>query len=732
MASQSMFPPWFWKIHWRLQGAILGGGTLYGLWDFRKFLLNNEERSSSHTLRSAFSQWFSYRAMQYVSGRARGMLELECKEAGKMNERFLLEILRYQRSTDYVRSYGLQSVRSREEFRQAHPITDYNHYIPYINRLLQSKAAQGILTAQEPWMIAETSGVSGAPRLLPITTKLRQLYNYEGIVGSFSELFKTFPQCLNLRKTLRIMHLPTLRECEANGLKIGPHIYAGPEDPKTRFFRYSTPKEAYVTRSEEGMLFLHALFALKDEKLDRIEAPSALQVIRLLTVIENNAEALVEALRTGNLPSGFADKFVTDSDLTPRLPALQSVLKSQADPERAEAVEEALRGERAGLIRRLWPRMNVVMANETGGFGLYGRRLRLDFDPEGWLPIFSPMFATTEGALGVNLHARGPRTFTLLPRGMFFEFLPLAEAGGPVVPGSEAEFALRQKTKFIDEVEEGNIYEVIVTTYGGLYRYRLGELVHVAARNGTCPEVEVLGRKTMGLNLGGEQTFEVTLIDSVTSAFRDVPICDFACIEPQNLEPSLQHTDGAPHYAFFVETRREKPPFGSGGASEWGEVRGGAGSGKSDSQVCLNTSLLESRLDTALCERNAVYKHFRSTGEMAPPRIHRVVDKLLEEYESALLAQQLAIRERVRHFSWDIQKRDGKGRVIYLENTELSWLKIDDRLNRLRMDAGEIDMEVTVKEKKEMVVQALTPDQQRGLLSDIKKQHPHMRVADLT
>uniref|UniRef100_A0A0G4HHT6 Uncharacterized protein n=1 Tax=Chromera velia CCMP2878 TaxID=1169474 RepID=A0A0G4HHT6_9ALVE len=48
------------------------------------------------------------------------------------------------------------------------------------------------------------------------------------------------------------------------------------------------------------------------------------------------------------------------------------------------------------------------------------------------------------------------------------------------------------------------------------------------------------------------------------------------------------------------------------------------------------------------------------------------------------------------------------------------------------MDAGEIDMEVTVKEKKEMVIQALTPDQQRGLLSDIKKQHPHMRVADLT
>uniref|UniRef100_A0A0G4FMY2 Reverse transcriptase Ty1/copia-type domain-containing protein n=1 Tax=Chromera velia CCMP2878 TaxID=1169474 RepID=A0A0G4FMY2_9ALVE len=84
--------------------------------------------------------------------------------------------------------------------------------------------------------------------------------------------------------------------------------------------------------------------------------------------------------------------------------------------------------------------------------------------------------------------------------------------------------------------------------------------------------------------------------------------------------------------------------------------------------------------------------------------VEQIVDKLLEEYESALLAQQLAIRERVRHFPWDIQKRDGKGRVNYPKNTELSWPKIDNRLDHLTMDAGKIDMEVTVKEKKEMVI----------------------------
>uniref|UniRef100_A0A0G4I2C4 Uncharacterized protein n=1 Tax=Chromera velia CCMP2878 TaxID=1169474 RepID=A0A0G4I2C4_9ALVE len=94
----------------------------------------------------------------------------------------------------------------------------------------------------------------------------------------------------------------------------------------------------------------------------------------------------------------------------------------------------------------------------------------------------------------------------------------------------------------------------------------------------------------------------------------------------------------------------------------------------------------------------------RKLGKGKKIPVEQVVDKLLEEYESALLAQQLAIRERVCHFPWDIQKRDGKGRVIYPENTELSWPKIDDRLDRLMMDAGEIDMEVTVKEKKEMVI----------------------------
>uniref|UniRef100_A0A0G4H9Z2 CCHC-type domain-containing protein n=1 Tax=Chromera velia CCMP2878 TaxID=1169474 RepID=A0A0G4H9Z2_9ALVE len=149
----------------------------------------------------------------------------------------------------------------------------------------------------------------------------------------------------------------------------------------------------------------------------------------------------------------------------------------------------------------------------------------------------------------------------------------------------------------------------------------------------------------------------------------------------------------------------------------------------SDQEWCDNIILALNHAANGNRQFKADVRKLRK-GKKIP--VEQVVDKLLEEYESALLAQQLAIRERVHHFPWDIQKRDGKRRVIYAKNTELSWPKIDDRLDRLTMDAEEINMEVTVKEKKEMVIQAFTPDQQRGLLSDIKKQHPHMRVADLT
>ena len=71
---------------------------------------------------------------------------------------------------------------------------------------------------------------------------------------------------------------------------------------------------------------------------------------------------------------------------------------------------------------------------------------------------------------GVNkwLHSR-VSAYSLLTSQVFFEFIPLVNTDS-----NEPKTTLLAK-----EIKVGEMYEIIVTTPGGLYRYRMGDIVKV-------------------------------------------------------------------------------------------------------------------------------------------------------------------------------------------------------------------------------------------------------------
>ena len=79
----------------------------------------------------------------------------------------------------------------------------------------------------------------------------------------------------------------------------------------------------------------------------------------------------------------------------------------------------------------------------------------------------------------------------------YFEFLPLdqtdAVEGEAVGPG---------------DVRVGELYEIIVTTRAGLYRYRTGDVVRISDFAGTTPVLELDHRLGDVLDLAGEKTSE--------------------------------------------------------------------------------------------------------------------------------------------------------------------------------------------------------------------------------
>lgn len=153
-----------------------------------------------------------------------------------------------------------------------------------------------------------------------------------------------------------------------------------------------------------------------------------------------------------------------------------------------------------------------------------------------------------------ELAARLPQA-TVQPKGLLateaLVTIPLVAATGTGVASSGAVLAARSHlVEFLapdgtcllgDEVEVGHRYEVVVTTGGGLYRYRLGDLVEVIGWHGALPVLRFVGRADRVSDLVGEKLHEAHVVACLAAA----GITGHAVL--------VAHADPHPHYVLEAE-----------------------------------------------------------------------------------------------------------------------------------------------------------------------------------
>ncbi|XP_071496606.1 GH3 domain-containing protein-like [Diadema antillarum] len=74
-------------------------------------------------------------------------------------ERLLIEVIKKNGNTEYGRRFGLQEVKSLDDLRRRHPLTTYEHYQGYVERMMDGET--NILTAKTPASFVRTSGTTG-------------------------------------------------------------------------------------------------------------------------------------------------------------------------------------------------------------------------------------------------------------------------------------------------------------------------------------------------------------------------------------------------------------------------------------------------------------------------------------------------------------------------------------------------------------------------------------------
>jgi hypothetical protein len=171
------------------------------------------------------------------------------------------------------------------------------------------------------------------------------------------------------------------------------------------------------------------------------------------------------------------------------------------DPVRADEILHAL-PLNAGLPEMcgtIWPKLTVVSCWGDGASGWYLEELRRILPP---VRIQKKGLIATEGIVSFPTGKWG---CMLSIRSHFFEFIEWD-------PSDEMKQCL-----MAHEVEIGRTYVVVLTTNGGLYRYRTGDLIVVEGFNKSCPIVRFVGRADKISDLFGEKLNE----DHISSILKD-------------------------------------------------------------------------------------------------------------------------------------------------------------------------------------------------------------------
>ena len=393
--------------------------------------------------------------------------------------------------SEYGREHRFAAVTDPDAFRRLVPLVDYEQLRPAIERI--ARGEQGVLSAERPLALFRTSGSLAAPKLVPVTPSLMR--DKARAFGVFWHLiYKAHPR-LRAGKWIATFGDAGRSDRSVGGLEIvsettfwnrrvqGLQSWAGwplpavlrtIENPELRYF-------AVARLALAGPL--HGIMCLN---------PSTL--LALCRTIERHLPLLIRAIADGEL--GFP------GDVAPEL---VEVLRPHLAPnrDRARELERDVAG-RVGLeLKRVWKDLELVVCWQSEIVTPYLHQLeryladicRRDYITQASECIMA--IPTTDGSSG------GALAYT----SHFFEFIPEGsiESTNP-------------ETRFAWELETGQIYELVVSTSGGLYRYRIGDCVRVNGFSGKVPLVEFLYRAGKTSSITGEKLTEYQVLEAARRA----------------------------------------------------------------------------------------------------------------------------------------------------------------------------------------------------------------------
>ncbi|XP_009788712.1 jasmonoyl--L-amino acid synthetase JAR4 isoform X1 [Nicotiana sylvestris] len=429
--------------------------------------------------------------------------EVLTRDAGKIQEETLQKILEENGGTEYLQQWGLNGKTDSLSFKNCVPIVTHKDLEPYIHRIADGDLSP-ILTGKPITTISLSSGTTqGKPKFVPFNEELMES-TMQIFKTSFAFRNREFPVVNG--KALQFIYGSKQFKTKG-GLAAGTattNVYRNAQFKKTMKAMQTpccSPDEVIFGPDFQQSLYCHLLCGLifRDE-VQVVSSTFAHSIVHAFRNFEQVWQELVTNIRDGVLSSRVT---------VPSMRAAMSKLL-KPDPELADTIFNKCSrlSNWYGLIPALFPNTRYIYGIMTGSMEPYLKKLR---HYAGELPLLSADYGSSEGWIGANVNPELPPelvTYAVLPNIGYFEFIPLMENLDGLEPTPVG----------LTEVKLGEEYEIVVTNFAGLYRYRLGDVVRIKGFHNGTPELQFICRRNLLLSINIDKNTEKDLQLAVEAA----------------------------------------------------------------------------------------------------------------------------------------------------------------------------------------------------------------------
>ena len=422
-------------------------------------------------------------------------------DPGRVQRQRVMELVHRHGHSAFGRYHGFTGITTVEAYRAAVPLHNWNQVSPWIERIRAGE--RQVLSSETVTRLVPTGGSTGGVKLIPWTRGLARDFA-AGIAPWVTDLHASVPGVAGGSAYWSIS--PQIDQMSESVVPVGfddDSAYLGGALATLVRPLFAVPAALRHVAEVEAFRYatVRCLLARPDLRLLSVWHPSFLAL--LLDALLDHRQRLIDDLARGGVS----------------LPLPAKVIRAMAPwlrpaPQRAKQLASV----DWNNLRNLWPCLSLVSCWADGSAALPAAALQrrmpgIRFQPKGLL--------ATEAAISIPWQGRHVALMT----GAVIEFI---DAGG--------------NPRWIDELIDGDVYEVALTTGGGLWRYRLGDQVRVEGFVQRTPCLRFCGRVGVVCDLVGEKLDEGFVAGCLTAV---IGSADFAMLAP--------NADGGAGYTLFSD-----------------------------------------------------------------------------------------------------------------------------------------------------------------------------------